>query len=502
MTMTGPLLNSKLYLPPAAVTKIRPTDAYVIRTSVYYHAQSERLLTVGHPYYPIKKSPDVDVPKVSPHQYRVFRVKLPDPNRLALTDKTLFNPDKERLVWACRGIEVGRGQPLGVSLSGHPLFNRFADTENSAKYIDSKGRDNRQNISFDCKQTQLLMVGCRPAIGEYWDKVDGCKPPPAGACPALELQNAYIQDGDMGDIGFGAMNFSSLQVSKSDVPLDLVDSISKYPDFLKMANDSYGDNSFFHIRREQMYQRHFFSRPGNMGEPIPEGLYVKAALGEQQHNNFAKASSVYFGTPSGSLVTSEAQIFNRPYWLQRAQGPNNGIAWHEQLFITVLDNTRGTNFTVTVSTAEPQNPEQYSEDNYNVYSRHVEEYEVSMILQLCKVPLIPEVLTHIHTMDPRILDNWNLGVNPPAATLLEDQYRFLSSSATKCPVPAEKEPDPDPYAQFTFWQLDFTERISPELDQFPLGRKFLLQSGSLKRPRPVKTSPSTSKSRPPKRRRK
>ncbi|AKE50901.1 L1 [Trichechus manatus latirostris papillomavirus 3] len=500
--MTSQFSNSKLYLPPAAVTKIRPTDSYITRTSVFYHAQSERLLTVGHPYYATKRDSNVDVPKVSPHQYRVFRIRLPDPNRLALADTSLFNPEKERLVWGCRGLEVGRGQPLGVALSGNPLLNRFTDTENPSKYSEQKSSDNRQNVSFDAKQTQLIMLGCKPAIGEHWKRAkQACPEVPEGGCPPLELQNSHIEDGDMGDIGFGAMDFGDLQASKSEVPLDIVDSICKYPDFLKMANDTYGDFSFFFIRREQMYQRHFFSRAGKMGDPVPGPLTQPPEESQQPQNNIS--SSVYFGTPSGSLVTSESQIFNRPYWLQRAQGPNNGIAWHNQLFITVMDNTRGTNFTVTVPSANSDSqPGKYKQDKYTVYTRHVEEYELSLILQLCKVPLNPEVLTHIHAMDQSILDEWNLGVNPPAATILEDQYRFIQSTATKCPPVPDPQTDPDPYTLLSFWTLDFTDRISPELDQFPLGRKFLFQAGTRvprKRPLPPSKPP---KQRPTKRKRK
>ncbi|UQE90572.1 L1 [Trichechus manatus papillomavirus] len=496
--------NNKLYLPPAAVSKILPTDAYISRTTVYYLAQSERLLTVGHPYFSTKQDTTVDVPKVSPHQYRVFRLLLPDPNRLALTDKTLFNPDKERLVWACCGLEVGRGQPLGVGLSGHPLLGRFTDTENPSQYNTGKSPDNRQNVSFDAKQTQLLMVGCKPPIGEHWKRATSCQPVPAGGCPPLELANSTIQDGDMGDIGFGAMDFADLQVTRAEVPLDIVNATCKYPDFLKMANDTYGDYNFFFIRREQMYQRHFFSRAGQMGESVPLD-HTLAAVGREQAQDKI-SSSVYFGTPSGSLVTSEAQIFNRPYWLRRAQGPNNGIAWHNQLFITVMDNTRGTNFTVTVPTKQnPGLPASYNQENFNVFCRHVEEFEVSVILQLCKVPLVPEVLTHIHTMDSRILDNWNLGVNPPTATILEDRYRFIDSTATKCPTEIPPAPNPDPYNAMSFWTLDFTEKISPDLDQFPLGRKFLFQNGTLQSRKRLRTPPPASvakRPRPIKRRRK
>ena len=106
--------SGKIYLPPTPpVARVQSTDEYVERTDIYYHATSDRLLTVGHPYFDVR-SPDgskIDVPKVSGNQFRAFRVTFPDPNKFALADMTIYDPDKYRLVWACAGLEMGRGQP-------------------------------------------------------------------------------------------------------------------------------------------------------------------------------------------------------------------------------------------------------------------------------------------------------------------------------------------------------------------------------------------------------
>lgn len=468
--------DKKLYLPPSPVTTTMSTDAYVTRTPIYYHADSDRLLTVGHPYFQLYDSgkQKVTVPKVSSSQYRVFRVRLPDPNRFALGDQTLYNPEKERLVWALRGIEVGRGQPLGIGTTGHPLFNRFDDHENPGKYTPEIGKDNRQSVSFDPKQTQLFLVGCAPAIGEHWGKARSCDEDGAqqGSCPPIELVGSVIEDGDMIDTGFGNMDFKALQENRSDVPLDIVDSICKYPDYIKMGKDNYGDSLFFYARREQQYSRHFFSHAGKVGDAVPDSLVLKAASGQPQSK---MGTSVYFGTPSGSLVTSEAQLFNRPYWLQRAQGQNNGICWENQLFVTVVDTTRGTNFTLSVSTEA--SPQEYDASKFNQYLRHVEEYDLSFIFQVCVVTLTPEVLAHLHTMNTDILETWNLGVNPPPANNVEDRYRYENSLATRCPDKVPPKERVDRYGQFKFWDVDISDRLSQDLDQFPLGRKFLLQLG-------------------------
>lgn len=468
----------KLYLPPSTpVARVMSTDEYVIPTSVFCHASSDRLLTVGHPYFEVKDQDKVTVPKVSGNQFRVFRVKFPDPNRFALSDSGLYNPDKERLVWRLRGIEIGRGGPLGIGTTGHPLFNKLGDTENPNKY-QSGSKDNRQNTSMDPKQTQMFIVGCVPCTGEHWDVAKPCGVLNAGDCPPIQLVNSTIQDGDMCDIGFGNMNFRALQQDRSSAPLDIVSTLCKWPDFLRMTNEVYGDKIFFFGRREQVYARHYFTRNGTVGEAIPNAVspstfyYAPDTAQEQK----TLGPHIYYATPSGSMVSSDGQLFNRPFWLQRAQGNNNGICWSNELFITLVDNTRNTNFTISQQTEKPD-PDVYDSTKFRNYLRHVEQFEISLVLQLCKVPLDPNVLAHINTMNPDILEDWNLGFVPPPQNPISDDYRYINSLATRCPdqnPPKEKE---DPYKNMNFWEVDLTERFSQDLDQFPLGRKFLFQAG-------------------------
>nr|WMY82294.1 L1 [Enhydra lutris kenyoni papillomavirus 2] len=472
--------QNRFYLPPQPSTKVLNTDDYVTRTSVFYHAASERLLTVGHPFYDIydETNESVLVPKVSPNQYRVFRLRLPDPNNFAFGDKSLFDPERERLVWALRGLEIGRGQPLGVAISGNPLFDKNNDVENANKYFSNHTeQDNRVNCAFDPKQTQMFLVGCKPAIGEHWDQARWCagQVHEPGQCPPIELRNTTIEDGDMADIGFGAMDFLKLQQHKSGVPLDISGTMCKYPDYIKMANDPYGDSLFFYVRREQLYARHMFTRAGALGkEKVPDSKLVAKSDSEVSTSN-------YFTTPSGSLVSSEAQLFNRPYWIQRSQGQNNGIAWQNQLFVTVVDNTRGTPLTITMANNAADVRGNFNASQYKSYLRHVEEYEVSVILQLCKVKLTPENLAFIHTMNPEIVEDWHLNVNPPSGSI-DDSYRFINSLATKCPDNVPPKVREDAYGKFKFWEVDLKERMTEELDQTPLGRKFLFQTGMLRSP--------------------
>lgn len=464
--------SNRFYLPPQPITRVKSTDEYVSRTNIFYQGSTERLLTVGHPYQEIKRGETVIVPKVSPSQFRVFRVQFPDPNNFAFGDKHIFDPEKERLCWCLRGIEIDRGQPLGISISGNPLFNKFSDAENSFVYDNSQGtdQDKRQNLGFDTKQVQLFMVGCRPQLGEYWDTAPSCSDAPLtkGDCPPIQLVSKVLEDGDMGDIGLGNLNFKTLQESKSDTTVDLTNGTALYPDFLKMQEDPFGDNLFFYSRREQMYARHTFVRDGMVGEALPN----ESIMASKEKNPYGSYN--YGFTPSGSLVTSEAQLFNRPYWMQKAQGLNNGILWLNDLFVTVMDNTRGTIFGISQTTEDIT---QWDPSKIKSYLRHVEEFQLHFVIQLCKIKLTPENLAFVHTMDPTIIEKWHLSVNTPPNTIIEDQYRYINSLATKCPDSVPPPEKPDPYKDLKFWVIDMSDRLTEQLDQTPIGRKFLFQAG-------------------------
>ena len=477
--------RGKLYLPPAKPTpRVLSTDEYVEGTKLYFYAGSERLLIVGHPYFDVidpGNNNALTVPKVSANQYRVMRVRLPDPNKFALVEKSLYNPDRERLVWKLIGLQIGRGGPIGISTSGHPLFNKYNDTENPNTYPAKQENtdDNRMDVSMDPKQTQLFIVGCIPPVGEHWDVGKVCENvrPDKGSCPPIQLVHTTIQDGDMCDVGFGAANFKTLQEDKSGVPMDLLNETCKYPDFLQMSKDKYGDSLFFFGRKEQLYARHFYVRGGVDGDALPLTNFIYGAQQDKPQNNLGPYT--YFPTPSGSLYSTDNQLFNRPYWLSQAQGANNGVLWGNQMFITVVDNTRGTNINISVYKENGDMPGdyKYKANDFRNYTRHCEEYEVELIVELCKVRLDPDILAHINVMNPSILENWQLSFVPPAPQGIEDTYRYLQSLATSCPselVPVEK---PDPYEGLTFWNINLEDKFSDELSQFPLGKRFLYQSG-------------------------
>ena len=478
--------NNKFYLPPSKPTaRVLSTDEYVTETNIFFHTATDRLITVGHPYFSVKNDADneIVVPKVSADQFRVFRLHFPDPNKFALIDPSIYNPDRERLVWKLRGIEVGRGNPLGVSCTGHPYFNKYSDVENPTGYPQEDTGDNRVNLAFDPKQNQVFIVGCTPPWGEYWDVTEPCKDRRVdqGACPPIERKTVVIEDGDMSDIGFGAINNKTFFQDRSGVPLEILNTITKWPDFIKMSKEIYGDSMFFFGRKEQLFARHMLNRAGKVGDTIPmDGTDYYIA---REDNKIA--SHIYYSTPSGSLNSTEGQLFNKPFWLQKAQGTNNGICWGNQMFVTVLDNTRNTNFTLSIKIDNPlpNGDYKFKSEDFRQYLRHTEIFDMELVLQLCKVSLDPDVLAHINVMNPHILDEWDLAFVPPAPTGVEDAYRYITSWATKCPTAEPNKEKPDPYGNYKFWDVDLTEKFTSDLSQTSLGRRFLYQTNILTRKR-------------------
>lgn len=476
-----------LYLPPQKpVAKVISTDEYVQGTGYYFQAGTERLLIVGHPYFDIydpTNDKKIVVPKVSANQYRVLRMKLPDPNKFAIPDPCFYNPDKERLVWRLVGLQVDRGGPLGIGATGHPYFNRYYDTENPSVYPPKQGDnvDSRQDVACDPKQVQMLIVGCNPAIGQYWDTTKFCDDhrPSPGACPAIELMHTVIQDGDMCEIGFGNANFEAFNHDRAAVPLELTNETCIWPDFVKMTKAVYGDELFFCSKREQMYARHYFCRAGIDGDTLPTHSYWNPDSG-QDYPQKDLGPYCYYTTPSGSLVSSDTNIFNRPYWMYKASGANNGVLWGNQCFITIVDNTRNVNFNLSVykdDTPPSQSTYKYNAKDFRNYLRHPEEFEVELILEMCKVPLEADIITHLNVMNPRILEDWDLAFIPPPPEGLQDSYRYIASLATKCPADVEPVEKKDPWEKYSFWQIDLSDKVTAELSQTPLGKRFLYQNG-------------------------
>lgn len=482
--------NPTFYLPPAhpQATYFSTTDDFVSSTGRYATGHSGRLLIVGHPYFTVPANGNgngkVLVPKVNANQYRVFRCILPDPNKVPICQGP--EPEGFKYVWRLRCVRVGRGQPFSVGLSGAPKFNRGLDLESvphpkaAAAAADGDNKDQRVPFAYDPKQMQILIVGCAPAKGEYWHSKscngDGSESPPP--CPAIELQTHDILDGSMCDIGTGSLSHELK--NPNDLPLELVDELPVYPDVIGMQNDPTGDSCFFMVKREQLYLRHAFLKDGTQGEPIGT---------ETTGYTFSPGTS-------GSLINSDTSLFGKPYYLNQAQGANNGVVWDNTLYITLLDNTR--NNTMVISSKGQNGNGSYDQTKWTNYLRHVEEYDLHLGLELCKVDMSATVLYHMMIHNPGILDKWGYTTEAPTQHRPPDSpsdtsYRYSKdppsagySGAISCHAPdsSDTEDEEEDFFEHGFWNLDFRSKINFESRATSFDRAFLQNMPS--RPAPTK----------------
>ncbi|AHV82120.1 L1 [Fulmarus glacialis papillomavirus 1] len=432
---------------------LNSTDEFVQDTDIVLHASSDKLFLVGHPYYSQGVDPSVDVPMCSAYQYRVFKIVFPDPHKLALIPSDIYDPSKQRLAYKLVGLEVTRDAPLGVGLSGAPNFNAL-----DATVPVGGSKDHRGSFAFDCKQSQLMIVGCVPVIAQHWDRAKLCKDAALEdrKCPPIELVNTVLQDGDLCDMGFGILNFKTLDEDGFSLPLELRGKISKYPDFVKMQTSGYGNSCFWFLKREQMFAKNTLFQPGTYPEAVPSDL----------------ANSAFFTTTSGSLVSSDTQLFNKPYWLSHAQGGNNGMLWGNTCFVTLLDTTRNTIFNVNIRKSGANST--YDETETYRFLRHTEQFTFQLIVRVCVVPLTAQTLTFLNTSAPYVLPQWGITNEPPVQSSPEDIYRYITSKATRCPPAEEVVPaEVDPFSKVKTWDILLEGHMSLDLHLTSLGRRYL-----------------------------
>ncbi|QXI66645.1 L1 [Anas platyrhynchos papillomavirus 2] len=463
--------------PQTSTALLHSTDQFVQETNLVFHGSSDKLFLVGHPYSSHGSDPyKGGVPKCSAYQYRVFRINLPDPHTLSTIPTNTYDPSKERMAFKLVGLEVTRDAPLAVGVSGSATFNGI----DPGTKEDGVNKDHRVGFAFDSKQSQMLIVGCVPPIAQHWDRAARCEfgDLPDKTCPGIENVVTLLNDGDMCDMGFGNMNFKALDEDGQSLPIELRNQTSKYPDFVKMMTTQFGNACFWYLKREQLFCKNVMLQPGT----YPEVLHDDAGR---------NLNHAYFNTPSGSLVSSDTQLFNKPYWLSRAQGSNNGMLWGNTLFVTVLDTTRNTIFNVNIRKKGANST--YDEKETYRFLRHTEQFTIQVLVRVCVVALNTQTLTYLNTSAPYVLPQWGIGNDPPVLKSPEDLYRYIASGATRCPDPPEAPtPAEDPFSKVKSWEVDMTKKLSADLQLTPLGRKFLGYLPSSKRqPASSKTPAST-----------
>lgn len=212
-----------------------------------------------------------------------------------------------------------------------------------------------------------------------------------------------IGDGDMHEFGFGNIDYKTTSYDKTLLPVEMCynNGPTLIPDKLGMQADLTGDRCFFMWERTAAGIRHtrhtnglhFTNNPSDNTD-----VFAKCQNMVQQQN-----------AVTAGMVSSTLDLFNKNYWLNKAQGPNNGVIWHNKLYVTHVDNTRGYIHMITEKGTDSSN---YDPTKVNCFLRHIREYKVSVLVRLCKVKLEAQLIQYLLQFNKEFMKNLGFQFNP------------------------------------------------------------------------------------------
>lgn len=375
---------------------LKSSDSYTRDTGVIFAIESEEIILQGSPR---AKSDDTEpkMPILNPNEYRVFRNKLPEPNAFGILEQYVSLKEKKYL-WKLRGVRINRNGPQ-LKLPEYNLqFDKFGS--NAAKV---------SQLLYDPPLNQKIILGCKPCLGYHFpvlnipdNEVHVCEmdcancpccceddpPVKAAAEPPVMLGKPIIteiMDGDMSDIGFGTIDmrnkvradlFPTIMFLRSDSPCKEIAKI-------EMKKEMTGDRDFFIFERSQSHTKEIF--PSNSTAANVVGPAI-------------------FGIPDGSVVSSLNDLMNRTIWLNKAEGANNCLAWDDEFYITVLDNTRGGSVILNKT-----KPDDFTTGT--LVTRAVQIYQIECIVELVEVSLEAELLQYMYRINRNLMNKWGYGID-------------------------------------------------------------------------------------------
>lgn len=411
---------------------LKSSDSYTRETGVVFAIESEEIILQGNPRDQ-QLLTDPKIPLLNPNEYRVFRNKLPEPNAFGVLEQYVSLKEKKYL-WKLKGIRINRNGEQQKLAEGNPKFDKFtksdADEETSSVLV------------YDPPLKQKIILGCKPCLGYYFPVLNitpkaepvcemdcsGCpccreclpekEPGTAGADAEKPIllgrpMVVEIMDGDMADIGFGNIDVSNL-VRKDLFPQIMgirqnspCKSIAK----IEMKKENTGDRDFFIFERDQSHLKEMFfsanmqTDVGNEGYPL-------------------------WSIPDGSTTSSLNDLMNRTIWLNKAEGANNCLAWDDEFYFTVLDNTRGQSIIL--------NKKEEGTKSVSLVTRHVQIYQIEAIVELVEVTLEAELLQYIYRINRNLMNKWGYGIDR-ATHALSPHYPPFNNLDLKTKEPDEEE---------------------------------------------------------------
>lgn len=396
------------------------TDQFVQETDTVYHIESDLLRLQGHPYK--AHIPKVDC--VNPSRFTVFKLIVPDYNKFHLPEQPgKISLDSTVYVWKLVAVRVDSQGVLTPATTGQ-ADSAFVATDNgppSAAPSQQNGDEDGEDLEsgtyvpnywgMEHKQRQLIAAGCAPLDGVY-ETADYKTFTENGGTTTVtcELKRAVrsIEDGDLCEFGYGNRGLVT-DADHRDAPTDMTnnDQPTLMPDFLGMTNDDIGDKCFFHVERDCVGVRHTGFVRGQLS-----GDTDTTAASDPSCNDVDSWRSCTAG-----MVSSQLDIMNKNYWLNQSRGPNNGIIWGNQLYVTIVDNLRGFVHRNTRKKSGADDGDDYDPTKYQYFLRHIKEYKISAMVRLCKVKLEAKLVNYLMRINSQWLTNFGFSFHHEVSSL-------------------------------------------------------------------------------------
>lgn len=458
-------------LPPQHLWKT--SDEYTKATDMYFTIRSQKIVLQGQPYCPIDAS---GTPFVSPNQWRVLCCALPDPNNFSISQQGAALSDR-KYIWQLKGFRINREGELGSSIEQNAKFDPEWNDSTPAQ------PQNARNLTYTPPLQQTICVGCRPALGSTWV--------PQNFSSDDENKDfveriTEINDGDLIQVGFGNVDIQPMIDAAKELrifperyyPAIMVlnpDKKTKNLSDIAMQMEDTGDRDFIIIRREQCFSQQI----------------VTSRTGDFEHGAGSNADifDPNWSIPSGSVISSLNDIFNKTYWMNRAEHQNNCLAWDEKFYFTFCDNFRGRAKVFPISDlSEKKIPK--------LAMRYTYVFQVEAIVRLVEVKLEAELIQYLYRINRNLLNKWGYGWTSypaPGVAGTNGNGTFRLGAPKHEEIEEEKE-------EITCLYVDMSGAVSSDMGSTQVGRHFKqLQGKSLVNKLPVVKPKAVPKSRAAKR---
>nr|QWY26501.1 MAG: L1 [Urolophus aurantiacus papillomavirus 1] len=449
---------------------LRTTNEYTTGTGFLFTVKTEEFVFLGDPYRGREGPPAV--PLVSPNQWRCFCLQLPDPNTMTMGSlANAYSLQEYRYVYKLKGFRVNRGGPLGASPALNKVFNSVGHplplSKEARRELDRpEGNrvDGREGVvehntlgpmCMDSPQLQSIIVGNKPTLGSYW----------VGPFNDPHRENKIgkvveeISDGDIIPVGFGNIDAKTWETAgkagaqpEYQFPSIMYQGKCIYPDAMENDKDEFGDRSFVTLIREQCMPKHWLLQDGL--EPTETAW------------DFGTAPNM-----SGGLFANGVDIFNKDYWIQMTNHPNQALLWDSKCYFTCCDNTRGT--TVSQTSGE-FNAQSIGLGFYKEFW-HSEVYQLQAVVELCKVKLEAELLQFIVRFNKQLIEDWGLSFGPYKQPTISKGNVLMGPEEVDAEMPEEEER----VSTHRCWTFDCNGKITDRLHTTEIGQTFLKGSASI-----------------------